>query len=158
MPETTAYHEAGHVVMAVLAGARVRSVTITPDRDDGPNRFGDTEVAWDLSLYSKREFLEHAIRVALAGPVAEMIYHRKPYHPGLVSEWSADWQEAWRSAEELIADETQRLRYLERVTVHVYQQLDRDDRWAALAAVVDNLLAHERLESEELEEILAAWL
>ncbi len=46
--EATAYREAGHVFMAIYLGARVRSVTIEPDRDDGPDRFGDTQVEWDL--------------------------------------------------------------------------------------------------------------
>ncbi|MCY2993984.1 MAG: hypothetical protein NTY19_39835, partial [Planctomycetota bacterium] len=45
--EATAHHEAGHVFMALYLGARVHSVTIEPDRDDGPDRFGDTRVEWD---------------------------------------------------------------------------------------------------------------
>ena len=37
MSEISAYHEAGHAFVAVYVGARVRSVTIAPDRDDGPD-------------------------------------------------------------------------------------------------------------------------
>ena len=33
LSEISAYHEAGHAFMALDAGARVRSVTIEPDRD-----------------------------------------------------------------------------------------------------------------------------
>ena len=52
--EITAYHEAGHVFMAIYLGARVRSVTIEPDRDDGPDRLGDAQVEWDRA-HSPRE-------------------------------------------------------------------------------------------------------
>ena len=38
--EITAFHEAGHVYAAIFVGAKVRSVTIDPDNDDGPNRSG----------------------------------------------------------------------------------------------------------------------
>ena len=41
MSQIAAYHEAGHAFMAIYVGARVRSVTIDPDWDDGPDRFGD---------------------------------------------------------------------------------------------------------------------
>ena len=34
----------------------------------------------------------------------------------------------------------------------------QDDHWAALAAIVDHLLAHETLEGELVEEIMGQWL
>ena len=105
MCEQTAYHEAGHAFMASYLGGQVHTVTITPDRDDGPRRFGDTEVRWELSQYTDRQLRENAVRVALAGPVAEMLYRQEPYHPGLVGEWAADWRLAWEAAEALVADE-----------------------------------------------------
>jgi hypothetical protein len=76
--EATAYHEAGHVFMASYLGARVRSVMIEPDRDDGPDRFGDTQVDWDHSRFTARELHEKSVLVALAGPVAEMIHRGEP--------------------------------------------------------------------------------
>ncbi len=158
MSEVSAYHEAGHAFMAILQGARVRSVTIEPDRDDGPERFGDAQVEWLRSDFSARELCERSIRVALAGPVAEMIHLGEPNHPGVVAEWKADWDEAWQLASALIADERQRLAYLEQTTARLYKLMRRDDHWAALAALVDNLLAHETLDGEQVEEILAAWL
>jgi ATP-dependent Zn protease len=156
--EIVAYHEAGHVFMAFVVGARVRYVTIEPDRDDGPERYGDTQVLWQRSRYAPRELAEKEVQVALAGPVAEMIHSGDPFHPGFVAEWSADWQAAWASAEILAPDEQKRMRYLEQASIQLHRLLGRDDHWAALAAVVDNLLAHERLEEEEIAEILQAWL
>lgn len=158
MSEISAYHEAGHAWMAIYVGARVRCVTIDPPWDDGPERFADIQIEWPLDKFSKREICENSILVALAGPVAEMIHTGDPYHPGLVAEWSADWKIVWTMAESLVADERKRLRFLEQQTVQVYRLLDREDSWAGLAAIVDNLLAHETLDGEEVEEILRHWL
>jgi ATP-dependent Zn protease len=94
MSELIAYHEAGHALVALLLGGKVKHVTIEPDYDDGPDRQGDTQVLWRLSEISNKEFLKKAVQVSLAGPVAEMIYSGDPYQPGLVAEWAADWREA----------------------------------------------------------------
>lgn len=144
--------------MATYVGARVRSVTIDPDDDDGPERFADTQVEWPLSDFSQRELSENSILVALAGPVAEMIYRGEPYHPGFVAEWAADWREAWQHAAFVSDSDKKRLAYLERTTVRLYQLLDQEDHWAALASIADHLLAHETLETEEVEAIVRQWM
>jgi ATP-dependent Zn protease len=158
MPELIAYHEAGHALMALLLGGKVRLVTIEPDNDDGPDRQGDTQVLWRRSADSDKAFAQKAVQVSLAGPVAEMIYSGDPYHPGLVAEWAADWREAWEAAVLLHPGERQRLAYLEQVSIQLYHRLREDDLWAALAALADHLLAHETLEGEQVEEIVGEWL
>jgi ATP-dependent Zn protease len=158
MSELTAYHEAGHALMALLLGGEVRHVTLEPDNDDGPARQGDTQVLWRRSGISDKEFAKNAVRVSLAGPVAEMIYSGDPYHPGLVAEWAADWREAWSAAAALLGCEQQRLDYLERVSIQLYRRLKEEEMWAALASLADHLLAHETLEGEQVEEIVAEWL
>ena len=158
MSEIVAYHEAGHALMAALLGGEVMYVTIEPDNDDGPDRQGDTQVLWHRSGVSDKEFATLAIQVSLAGPVAEMIYSGDPYHPGLVAEWAADWDEAWTSATLLHACERQRLEYLERLSIQLYHRLKADDLWPALASLADHLLAHETLEGEQVEEIVSQWL
>ena len=169
MSEVSAYHEAGHAFMAIYAGARVRSVTIEPDWDDGPERHADIQVEWPLDQFSDRELYEKSVLVALAGPVAEMIHSGEPFHPGFVAEWAADLKLAWeaaataqrtRTAEQQRAHrlERKRLAYLEQTTAQLYRLLEREDHWAALAAIVDNLLAHETLDGEEVEDIVRQWM
>jgi ATP-dependent Zn protease len=156
-PEVVAYHEAGHALVAWQLGGRVHCVTIDPDRDDGPAREGGTEIRWRRSE-GERELARKLVRVSLAGPVAEMLYTGDPYHPGMVAEWSADWQAAWESAGLLWAEQRERLASLERVSLELYRHLNAEMQWAALAALADNLLAHDTLEREEIEEILRDWL
>ena len=158
MSEISAYHEAGHAFMAIYVGARVRSVTIEPDRDDGPDRHADVQIQWPLDQFTDRELTEKLVLVALAGPVAEMIHIGEPLHPGYVAEWAADWKTAWEAAAPLVSAERRRLAYLEQTAVRLYRLLDQEDHWAALAAVVDNLVAHETLEGEEVEDIVRQWL
>ena len=158
MSEVSAYHEAGHAFMAIYVGARVRSVTIEPDWDDGPERFADIQVEWPLDQFTDRELHEKSVLVALAGPVAEMIHSGEPFHPGFVAEWAADWKLAWEAAAPLIPLDRKRLAYLEQTTAQLYRLLDREDHWAALAAIVDNLLAHETLDGEEVEDIVRQWM
>ena len=158
MSEVTAYHEAGHVLVALLLGARVKQVTIAPDDDDGPRRFGDTQIVWRRSRLTDQQLAENAVRVSLAGPAAEMIYTGDPFHPGMVAEWSADWQLAWEAAALLHADERKRLDYLEQVSIRIYHRLNRDELWSVLAALADELLAHETLDREQIEELASELL
>ncbi len=157
MSERTAYHEAGHAFVAHYLGGRVRSVTLEPDWDDGPLRHADVQVEWFRDRFSEREFAERAVLVALAGPVAEMIHGGEPFHPGFVAEWAADWQLAWEAAAPLVASDRKRLAFLEQATRQLYRMLDQDAPWAAIAALVDELLAHETLDAEMVEASLANW-
>ena len=143
--------------MAAYVGARVTFVSIDPDKDDGPARFGSTRVEWPLDRFSRRELHEKSVLVSLAGPVAEMIYTGDPFHPGTVAEWSEDWREAWKWAEDLVADSRQRLVRLEQATRGLHQLFNDDRHWDALAGIADHLLAHETLEQDMIEDVLSNW-
>ena len=158
MSEISAYHEAGHAFIALHVGAQVRSVTIEPDHDDGPARHADIQIQWPCDQLTDRELRERLVLVALAGPVAEMIHSGEPCHPGMVAEWADDWRSAWDAAQPLVPDERQRLAFLEQAVVQLHRVMERDEHWAALAAIVDNLLAFETLEGEDVEEIFQQWL
>jgi ATP-dependent Zn protease len=158
MEDLVSYHECGHVVMAIYLGGRVTSVTVEPDRDDGPRRDGDVQVQWRISRMTKREFHEKCIMVALAGPVAEMIHSGDPFHPAGVAQWRHDWQSAWQSAEHLVADDRRRLRFLEETTAEIYRLFSRDEMWQAIAALADELAAHETLDEEQILDVVQTWL
>ena len=124
--------------------------------------------AMSLSSVNRRDFIHLAggaalaatlgRQLALAGPVAEMLYSGEPYHPGLVPEWANDWQSAWELAESLFAAPRQRLDHLEKVVSRLYRLLDTEPNWSAVAAIADSLLAHETLEFEEVKQIVSDWL
>ena len=158
MSEVTAYHESGHAFAAVYLGARVRSITIDPDYADGPGRFGDTQIEWDVSRFTEEDLCRNAAAVALAGPVAEMIYTGDPWHPALIPEWSSDWNIAWEAAANFAAAKRTRLAKLEELSIQFHRLMSQDNIWAAVAALSDELLAHETLESEHVHDVLAIWL
>jgi hypothetical protein len=158
MDELVCYHEAGHVVMAFYLGGRVSSATIEPDRDDGPRLDGGVQVVWPVSRLSDRELMEKCLLVALAGPVAEMIHSGNPYHPGFIEEWKQDWQSAWDAAKLLARDDRRRLTLLEETTAELYRLFSKDRLWQAIAALADELSAHETLDEEQIVEIVQTWL
>lgn len=158
MSEVTAYHEAGHAFAALQLGGRVLSLSIDPDWDDGPQRYGDVEIAWNDDTLTEKEILQRSIIVALAGPVAEMIHTGDKFHPALVAEWQQDWRIAWKAAATVFPSKQQRMAFLEQTSIQIYRRLSDDDQWSAIAVLVDHLLAHETLEEEQIEEAVHDWL
>ncbi|MCA9260639.1 MAG: hypothetical protein KDA61_15610 [Planctomycetales bacterium] len=163
MCEVSAYHEAGHAVAAWTLGARLGRATIAPDWDDGPDRFAEIEVRWPRGDFSDRELCERIATTALAGPIAETIHRGETFEIALAwfgssPEWTADWAIAWNAVASLFPDESRRIAYLQQAAEQLFAMLNRDDMWAALAAIVDHLVAHETVEGEEIEEILQQWL
>jgi hypothetical protein len=65
---------------------------------------------------------------------------------------------AWEAGELILPDERQRLAFLEEAVRQLYQLLKRDEHWAAIAALADELPAHETLEAEHVREVLAVWM
>ncbi len=160
--EICAYHESGHAVVALLHGAAVESISIDPDWDDGPRREGDVEVHWPRDV-SGHEIALRSIDVALAGPVAELIYTgdidgKKMVHPATVPEWSQDWSLASQLARQLFKSPHQREQAISRSLSQLYKFLNDDRAWQAVAALSDELLAHERLEREEIYDVVSRWL
>ena len=156
--ELLAYHEAGHALVAHYLGGRVQRVSIETEWDEELRAEGDTEVLWPVGQMTGGEFQEAGVLVALAGPVAEMLYSGEPYHPALVAEWANDWDEAARLSAEFIPTDALRMKYLEAQTRRLWQLLDDEPLWSALAALADELLAHETLDEDQIAETLASWL
>jgi hypothetical protein len=154
----SAYHEAGHAVVATLLGGTVLHVTIDPSSLDFPGRDGDVSVAWAHSKFNASELLRCQLLTTLAGPAAEMNYIGEPLHPATV----AQWQEDWRMAEQLVAQSriqpARRGRLLEQMCGELFQRLGEPDLWQAIAEVADLLDAHESLEGEEVRDVTKRWI
>lgn len=146
----TAYHEAGHCVMAVVCGATASRASIAPEESQ---LFGQVEIEWP-----RRSRLSDQLAVILAGPVAEMIYRSEPLHPGLVPEWSQDWKQAWALARPSCKSDLLCLRMLEQLVSQLYRTLEQDRYWSAIAAVQDLLMAHDEIEHDQVEYEVNAWL
>ncbi len=158
MDEIVAYHEAGHAFTAVYLGAEVRYITLEPHRDDGPRRDGEAQIAWRCSRMTPKEFHNKLVLVALGGPAAEAIYSDEPLTPAAASAWQGDWDEAWQVAAEIHALERLRLAYLEAALQQLMALQRQDENWAAIAALADELLAHETLEAEQVTDVLRFWM
>ncbi len=95
--------------------------------------------------------------VALAGPVAEMIYREQPFHPAFVAEWQLDWQQALGVLEH-IRNPGLRIRYLEQATLDLYEVFRDDEHWNVIAAIADQLLLTRILDAELFLEAVEPWL
>jgi hypothetical protein len=146
----TAYHEAGHCVMAIICGAKASIASIAPDEE---HLHGHVEICW-----SADNSIADQLAVVLAGPVAEMIYRSEPLHPGFVPEWSEDWKQAWTLARSSSGSDVRCLAMLEQIVARLYHTLSQDRYWAAVAAVQDLLLAHEEIDHDQIEYEVKAWL
>ncbi|MCA9135775.1 MAG: hypothetical protein KDB00_03425 [Planctomycetales bacterium] len=155
----TAYHEAGHAVIGYVLGGRIESVGLYAEADDWlPERFGDCLVNWGRVDVHANWQIQRELLTILAGPVAEMICRQERLHPATYPAWQHDWKSAWQRCERLIADPRRRTEFLEMMIVWLHRRMSDDQCWAAVAAVSDQLLAHENLEGEQLAETLEFWV
>lgn len=150
-----AYHEAGHALLAERLGGHVLMATIEPVDDDGPRRHGETQIAWRTADMTRQEFAMRQLQVALAGPVAEMIYSDEQYEPRLIREWWADWIVATASIRELkpaITDD-EVLQFVNKVLKELIAYFSQDETWDRLAMLADHLEAHQSLDEDLLDEL-----
>jgi len=158
MPEDTetltAYHEAGHAVMAVSYGARIIHVSVDPPDDDGLKRFGESIVQWPAAAAKDIEIAE--LKVSLAGPVAELTYDRARESIAECPEFAADWRQAVLSVSRL-KPASGRAKFMEQMEQQVWDFFEDKSVWAATCAVADLLLAHETIEHDQVAEAWAFW-
>ncbi len=155
----TAYHEAGHVVVGYLLGAKIDEVRLgSMIDDDFPLRFGDCLVNWGRVDPRCDWQRERELLTILAGPVAEMIFLGERVHPAQYAPWKSDWQQAITGSRGLFRDPIKQVAYLEVLLARLHGKLSGDAQWAAIAAVADELLAHEALEHDDIAEVVSFWL
>ena len=103
----TAFHEAGHAVMALTVGRRIQKVTIAPGQPQfGPGRLGTCEIQKGRSKASK-DSLEDEVLILFAGMVAESHFTGK-YSP-------AGAAQDLRAIRRLLSNRAQTERQMERL-------------------------------------------
>ena len=155
----TAYHEAGHAAIGYSLGGQIESVGMYAEADEWlPERYGDCLVNWGRVDVESDWQVQREVLTILAGPVAEAVYRGERIHPSAFAPWQHDWQWAVRRSRLLVADPIKRLVLIERMIGFLEDHIRDEVCWAAIAAVADELLAHEYLDSDQLADTLSFWI
>jgi hypothetical protein len=151
----TAFHEAGHAVMAELCGRHVTEVEIVGDREHA-GTVRSLALAPDPVVEAvpeiEAEEVERQLKIMLAGLVAETIVSGR-------EEWdesSEDLDVAVRFAMRLVDDCEDVLPLLEDIRAEVEHELRL--RWPAVETVAWALMQHKSLSGTELRKLLAPTL
>lgn len=147
----TAYHEAGHALMAELCGQQITGVEIVGDAEHA----GSTEALRfhadpdeGSNPRASSEDIECRLRCVLAGVVAESMVSGRPRW----DDTSGDLDAAVRLAMKLVDDCEDVLPLLEDVGAELEAELER--RWSALELLAAGLLEHKRLSGAEVRRLL----
>jgi hypothetical protein len=146
----TAYHEAGHCVIGILMGARVRFASIEVESED---HFGEVEMEWPHGSNVKAQAL-----AILAGPVAEMTDRDEPFSNQDLAPSKADFQQVLQLSQAFGWTHRKQVEWIQHLITQLYRQFKRPDCWAAVAAVSDQLLAHDTLEHETIADEVSHWM
>lgn len=153
--ESTAYHEAGHVVTAYSFGRYPQASSIIPN-----NRgvVGTTEFDFDVPESAKRWFdnseekqryIEMRVLITLAGSIAHDLREPGRIHDEGDSE---DYQRARRIVEEAVSWDDDHRRYLERAVETTRSILVR--HWLQVQIVAAALLDRDSLARHEICQLL----
>jgi len=142
----TAFHEAGHAVMAELCGRLLTEVEIVGDRE----HTGSVQsLAFSPDPEAEAEDVERQLKIILAGTVAEaMVSGRQGW-----DETSEDLATAVRLGMRLVDDCEDVLPLLEDIGADVERDLRR--QWSAVEMLATELLRRKTLNGSEVRKLLA---
>jgi hypothetical protein len=129
--ETTAYHEAGHAVMALALGRPVACVSVRPD-----HRYLGTCEFSKAVFRPSEDWLEREALIALAGAAAEA-RHAGDYAWGAAAKDLAYVEDL---ARQRAGGERQAQRLLRRLLAKAEHLLAREENWRAVERVAAELL------------------
>jgi hypothetical protein len=145
----TAFHEAGHAVMAELRGRLLTEVEIVGDREH-------TGSVQSLALHPKpdaeAEDIERHLKIILAGTIAEMMVSGRENW----DETSEDLDAAVRLAMRLVDDCEDVLPLLADLRIDV--ERDLHEHWPAVQVVAGELLRRRTLTGSEVRKLLTPFL
>lgn len=154
--EASAYHEAGHAVMAFLLGHRITSVTIKPGvTAEGESYSGMVysrprgRIDFDVSTPAMRIKVENMIMVTLAGDVAQ-----RRFNPRSSRNWhaSADRSAAADMAFSQTSSGEQATAFL--AWLHIRTRDVIHGRWNVVERVAAALMDRETLSATDLREVI----
>lgn len=153
--EATAYHEAGHAVVGLELGIRIKSVNIVQDEEAGrlglceggkfPKWF-EPDVVKDTKA---RLHAEEHIMFSLAGVEAELRLTGRFNHVGA----HGDYVGADQLAVYFCENEQERFAFMNWLSLRTRNMLYREHVWLKVEAVAKALLDRERLSANELRAI-----
>jgi hypothetical protein len=152
---STAYHEAGHAVMAYFEDIRNKGASIEPEGDATgicrlKNILFNINPKKDGTL-RMRDKIERLARVKLAGPIAQRLFspaHYRHFHG----------QEDRQGAIDLLsylADSKEELEaYLKLLHIQVITKIESPVVWKAIKTVANHLLKTTSLSGRELKKVI----
>lgn len=132
----TAYHEAGHAVVALALGKPIHKVTISPNRD----RVGMCQTQKG-HFRPSHDQLEDAILILFAGYVAEARFTGQPNHIGATS----DFKQIRRLSSQRADGERQVERLEKRLLAKTEYMLEDEEYWGAVERIAKELVVKETI-------------
>jgi len=149
--EATAYHEAGHAVIALSERMRVKSATIVPGEDywGAVARQNMTRVQMGFDEPAKmHRYLTREIRVILAGLAAEWRFTGRNNFRGA----SSDYKEAINLSLHVYGSDTI-VPYLRFMSALMKEEVSKPARWAQIKAIAEALMERGTIRNREIREI-----
>lgn len=158
-----AHHEAGHAAAAVLLGCGIRSLQIFSEQDNVAGMVETLE-------FKKGPITSYrAMRIHVAGPVAEEVYRRGGpmiknlpwFNKDLVPErWPAsgasDIENAYRRAREITQDENEVSHLVVKAVIETMHAIQSRKIWRAVTELADMLHKFKKLSGDSAFAIVRA--